>query len=70
MYKLLQDLSESTEVDDVYSYGEYHHAIMKKNYSNEALNQYLQSRGEEEVEMHAVTPSIEDCFMQLMRNKT
>lgn len=70
MYKLLQDLSTSPEVDDVYSYGEYHHAIMKKNYNNEALKQYLQSKGEDEVEMHTVTPSIEDCFMQLMRSKT
>jgi ABC-type multidrug transport system ATPase subunit len=70
MYKLLQDLSDSPEVDDVYSYGEYHHAIMKKNYNNEALKQYLQSKGEDEVEIHTVTPSIEDCFMQLMRSKT
>ena len=70
MYRLLQDLSNSPEVDDVYSYGEYHHAIMKKNYNNEALKQYLQSKGEDEVEMHTVTPSIEDCFMQLMRSKT
>jgi len=70
MYKLLQDLSESPEVDDVYSYGEYHHAIMKQNYTSASLVQYLQSKGEEEVEMHTVTPSIEDCFMQLMRNKT
>ena len=70
MYRLLQDLSNSPEVDDVYSYGEYHHAIMKKNYNNEALKQYLQSKGEDEVEIHTVTPSIEDCFMQLMRSKT
>lgn len=70
MYKLLQDLSESPEVDDVYSYGEYHHAIMKKNYTNDSLVQYLRGKGEDQVEMHTVTPSIEDCFMQLMRNKT
>ena len=70
MYKLLQDLAESSEVDDVYSYGEYHHAIMKKDYNNEALNTYLKSKREEQVEMHTVTPSIEDCFMQLMRSKT
>jgi ABC-2 type transport system ATP-binding protein len=69
MYKLLQDLSTSDEVDDVYSYGEYHHAVMKKNYNGEALAHYLESKGNSDVEMHTVNPSIEDCFMHLMRTK-
>jgi ABC-type multidrug transport system ATPase subunit len=68
MYKLLQDLSASNEVDDVYSYGEYHHAVMKKNYKEESLKQYLESKGNSNIEMHPVSPSIEECFMQLMRN--
>lgn len=69
MHKLLHDLSASNEVDDVYSYGEYHHAVMKKNYNNESLLYYLESKGNSNIEMHAVSPSIEDSFMQLMRNK-
>lgn len=69
MYKLLKDLMASGEVDDAYSYGEYHHAIMKKNYSNESLRHYLESKGNGNIEMHTVTPSIEDSFMQLMRSK-
>jgi ABC-type multidrug transport system ATPase subunit len=69
MYKLLQDLSASNEVDDVYSYGEYHHAVMKKNYNDASLKQYLESKGHSNIEMHSVSPSIEDCFMQLMRTK-
>jgi ABC-2 type transport system ATP-binding protein len=69
MFQLLQDLSASNEVDDVYSYGEYHHAVMKKNYSNESLLNFLKSKGNDSVTTHPVTPSIEDCFMQLMRNK-
>lgn len=69
MFQLLQDLSASNEVDDVYSYGEFHHAVMKKNYSNESLLHFLESKGNNKITMHPVTPSIEDCFMQLMRNK-
>ena len=69
MYKLLQDLSVSNEVDDVYSYGEYHHAVMKKTYNRESLIQFLESKGNTNIEMHPVPPSIEDCFMQLMRSK-
>jgi ABC-2 type transport system ATP-binding protein len=67
MFKLLQDLPGSADVEAVYSYGEYHHAIMKSQYSTESLLGYLDSKGHEEVEMHPVSPSIEDCFMQLMR---
>jgi ABC-2 type transport system ATP-binding protein len=69
MFKLLQDLPASPEVEAVYSYGEYHHAIMEKEYSTESLLAYLESKGHKEVEMHPVIPSIEDCFMQLMRTK-
>jgi ABC-2 type transport system ATP-binding protein len=69
MYKLLQDLSISAEVDDVYSFGEYHHAVMKENYNPELLENYLQSKGNNSIQMHPVRASIEDRFMQLMRNK-
>ena len=69
MFQLLQDLSASNEVDDVYSYGEFHHAVMKKHYNNESLLNFLKSKGNDNVTIHPVTPSIEDCFMRLMRNK-
>jgi ABC-2 type transport system ATP-binding protein len=69
MFQLLQDLSKSAEVEAVYSYGEYHHAIMKQQYNEEPLQAYVDSKGHKEVEMHPVTPSIEDCFMQLMRTR-
>ena len=69
MYQLLQDLSASNEVDDVYSYGEHHHAVMKENYSNESLLHDLESKGNNNIDMRLVNPSIEDCFMQLMQNK-
>jgi len=69
MYQLLQDLSAWNEVQDVYSYGEYHHAIMKENYNKESLLHYLESKGNNKIDTHLVSPSIEDCFMQLMQNK-
>jgi ABC-2 type transport system ATP-binding protein len=69
MYKLLKDLSVSNEVDDVYSYGQYHHAVMKKNFNDDSLLRFLEDKGNTHIEMHPVSPSIEDCFMQLMRNK-
>lgn len=69
MYQLLQDLSTAIEVDDVYSYGEYHHAVMKENFNPDQLKNYLQAKGNCHIEIHPVKASIEDRFMQLMRNK-
>lgn len=69
MFPLLQDLATSPDVDNAYAFGEYHHAVMKENYSMENLQQFLKENGHSSVEMFRVRPNIEDCFMQLMRNK-
>ncbi len=67
MFGLLKDLSASKMVEDVYSFGEYHHVIMKEGYSTEELLQYVTAKDHSQIEMHTVSPSIEDCFMQLMK---
>ena len=69
MYNLLQDLSQLKQIEDVYAFGEYHHAIMRNGYDSKELQQYLTSKGYADTEIHPVTPTIEDCFMQLMQNK-
>ena len=69
MYSLLQDLSKWQEVEDVYSFGEYHHAVTQAGYHMQPLQQYLESKGHMPIELHEVTPTIEDCFMQLMQQK-
>lgn len=69
MFPLLRDLATSPDVDNAYAFGEYHHAVMKENYSMENLQQFLKENGHSSVEMFRVRPNIEDCFMQLMRNK-
>ena len=69
MYNLLQDLSQLKQIEDVYSFGEYHHAIMKNGFDSKELQAYLTSKGYTDTEIHPVTPTIEDCFMQLMQNK-
>src|SRR6476469_7298127 len=69
MYGLLQDLSKAKEIEDIYSFGEYHHAVMKNGYTESSLQQYLTSKNYTDIEIHPVTPTIEDCFMQLMQHK-
>jgi ABC-2 type transport system ATP-binding protein len=67
MHALLKDLPGAPGVEQAYSFGEYHHAIMRQGYSEKELKQHLEGKGHSGMAMHAVTPTIEDCFMQLMQ---
>jgi ABC-type multidrug transport system ATPase subunit len=69
MYGLLQVLKQWNAIEDAYSFGEYHHVIMKERYDKKVMRQYLASTGYADADIHAVTPTIEDCFMQLMQHK-
>lgn len=67
MYQLLNDLNAFNEIIDAYSFGEYHHAIMKNNYNKNALQQYLEQKGNRQIIIQQTQPTIEDSFMQLMK---
>jgi len=69
MLTLLNALKENDEVENVYPFGEYHHAVMQKGYDQENLKEYLNKKGLKELEMHDVQPDIEDCFIELMRQE-
>lgn len=68
MFQLLRDLEGWQGVEDSYSFGEYHHAVMKKNFNEDQLRKYLEEKGHKDVRIHLTKPNIEDCFMQLMQN--
>ena len=68
MFQLLKDLDQWQGIEDSYSFGEYHHAVMKRGSTEEQLKQYLKEKQHTEIEIHATQPNIEDCFMQLMKN--
>lgn len=67
MYRLLKDLSRYHDIAESYSFGEYHHAVMKDGYVQEHLRQYLQHKGHLGIDIRMTKPNIEDCFMQLMK---
>ena len=69
MLSLLNALKENDEVENVYPFGEYHHAVMHKSYDAQNLKEYLNRHELKEIEMHDVQPDIEDCFIELMRNE-
>ncbi|WP_018611934.1 ABC transporter ATP-binding protein [Segetibacter koreensis] len=68
MFQLLRDLKAWQGTEDSYSFGEYHHAVMKKEFSEEQLQNYLVEKGHPDVEIKPTQPNIEDCFMQLMQS--
>ena len=68
MYKLLNDLKSYHEIEDVYSFGEYHHAVMKKQYDKNELQHFLEAKDHRQIEIKETTAGIEDRFMQLMKN--
>lgn len=67
MYRLLKDLPGYHHIAESYSFGEYHHAVMKVGYAEEDLRHYLEQKGHTAIEIKVTRPNIEDCFMQLMK---
>jgi hypothetical protein len=61
----LNDLKDFKETENAYPFGEYHHAVMKDDFNEQALKNYLQ-KGNRELEIKRTEANIEDCFMALM----
>ena len=68
MLALLNDIKEFDAVANAYPSGMYHHVIMKEEGQEHLLQQYLSGKQHAELEIMPGEPTIEDCFMQLMRN--
>lgn len=71
MIALLKDMRQLGLADNVYAFGENHHAVTAKPLSGEQINnwkQALHQRGHHDVHIRLATPEIEDCFIQLMHD--
>ena len=68
MLHLLNDLKTFDAVANAYASGIYHHVVMKNGGGAELLQQFLSTKQHAELEIVQGKPTIEDCFMQLMRN--
>lgn len=69
MSALLRDLRRHPQVNSAFSFGEYHHITLAEGVNPfEGSSEFLQGIAHENVEMHAITPTVEDCFIQLMKN--
>jgi ABC-2 type transport system ATP-binding protein len=70
IYALLKDLNTYPHTLSCNTFGEYLHLSLKNDdeQTKKELLAYLQTRGHMDVELHPVTPSIEDCFIKLLKN--
>lgn len=68
MIDLLRDLRKYEQIQTCNSFGEYHHISFKKDDSNSTtdLEKYLTNKEHNQIDLKKITPTIEDCFIQLM----
>lgn len=69
MSKLLHDLRDYDAVQSSNSFGEFHHITFKNMQINseKSLLGFLQEKGHDNLTFKEITPTIEDCFIQLMK---
>lgn len=69
IYRLLKAIEKSGYTEVVYPFGEFLHLIPKKETTKEDILKQLNSEGFNDVAINEISPTIEDCFMDLMRQK-
>ena len=73
MSRLLKDLRKNEHVHTCHAFGDSHHVTIatldlenQQVYTEEELEKYLKNNGHTNIEITAVSASIEDCFMELI----
>ena len=67
MYQLLVDLRDYEHSGSAFSFGDsLHYTDKRENENGEEIISYLQSKHHQDIVLKIITPTIEDCFMDLM----
>jgi len=69
MNSLLNELRTHQLVNSCFAFGEYLHISFKQNDAGEKLIKDLQDKGYQSLECKLIEPTIEDCFIKLMRSE-
>lgn len=68
MFHLLDDLRQYEAARSVFLFGQHIHLTAKESsLSGAEIKSYLVSKGHKQVKVETITPTIEDCFMELMK---
>lgn len=71
MYALLKDVNAYSDDVSCYTFGEYLHLSLPNKEANriQILLDHLKKRGHQHIDTHRITPTIEDCFIKLLKNR-
>lgn len=69
IYSLLKALEKSDITEVVYPFGEFLHVVFKEKFITDEFMKQLISEGFNDVVMQETEPTIEDCFIDLMKIK-
>src|SRR6478609_8044988 len=68
LYQLLKDFRVDPAVDNCYAFGQYLHLTLKDDSNSETtLREWVTKKKADAFEIKRITPTIEDCFIHLMR---
>jgi ABC-type multidrug transport system ATPase subunit len=67
MYALLKALAEYDKTINSYAFGEYAHASFRDDASEHSISDFLRTKGFREIDVKKTEPTIEDCFIQLLK---
>jgi ABC-type multidrug transport system ATPase subunit len=67
MNQLLHDLRKSKKIKSCYAFGEYLHVSLQENGQTDQLLKELDSTDHSGIEWKQIAPTIEDCFINLMK---
>jgi ABC-2 type transport system ATP-binding protein len=68
MYTLLKKLSTYQHTINSYAYGEYAHASFTDGIAEDEVSEFLKGDGLTHIKIHKTQPTIEDCFIKLLKN--
>ncbi|MDO4704419.1 ABC transporter ATP-binding protein [Tannerella sp.] len=69
MYRLLNELRAYRGVRSAFSFGENCHITLRTDCTPNELLHYLNEKGHADIEMTPLSPSVEDCFMDILGEK-
>jgi ABC-2 type transport system ATP-binding protein len=67
IYHLLLDLRKYEDTINCYTFGEFLHLSINTNESG--LIKYLQEKGHTDIEVKVIQPTVEDCFIRLLKQQ-
>jgi ABC-type multidrug transport system ATPase subunit len=69
MKRLLDDLRRHPSVKSSFSFGEALHVTVENRLTFEELTKFLENEGHSDIEIQSIQPTVEDCFMLLLKNR-